>query len=359
MSLVAVLGAGSGGRSAVVELTHAGHRVRLWNRNPETLAVIRASGAITHTGVLGDGEVRPELVTTSLAEALAGVDVAVVCLPALAHTALFADLCEIDPLPPIVLNPGQTGGALHARAVFADRGRLLPPVAELSTLTYVARVGRDGLVNVTSRARVVRCGCLPGHQDAQKWALELFPGADPVADVMASSLANVNLVLHAPGAVLSAAWMEATGGNYRFYVDAMTPGVARVLEALDAERLAVGRAYDHELAPLVAEMAAIGTADARAAADGDVVGAIRNSPANARINAPDSYAHRYYREDLGYSLAAFAAFADRAAVAIPTAHALLALGRTAADVPPGYGLDAASLGIDTLTFEQLCRVVRG
>ena len=67
----------------------------------------------------------------------------------------------------------------------------------------------------------------------------LYPAAIPEGDVLATSLANVNLVLHTPGAILSAAWVEATGGDFRFYVDAMTPGVVRVIEALDRERRAV------------------------------------------------------------------------------------------------------------------------
>lgn len=358
MSQVAVLGAGAGGRSAVVELTRAGHRVRLWNRSPATLAPIQDRGAIAYTGVLGRGEAVPDLITTDLAEAIADAAAVIVCLPALAHAELFAELARLHLSVPMILNPGQTGGVLHARAVFASLGSTLPPTVEFSTLTYVARIGADGELSTTSRARVVRSGALPGHEVAQKWAVDLFPGAEPVRDVLASSLANVNLVLHAPGAVLSAAWVEATSGDFRFYVDAMTPGVARVIEALDAERLAVARAYGHTLVPLIAEMAAIGTADESAAAAGDVVAAITSSAANARIKAPDSYAHRYYREDLGYSLNAFVALARLARVPTPTAGALVALGSTAAAIPPGYGLDARALGIDSLTFDDLCTLVR-
>ena len=48
-------------------------------------------------------------------------------------------------------------------------------------------------------------------------------------DVLACDLANVNMVLHVPGAVLGAAWVEATRGDFTFYVQGMTPGVARVM----------------------------------------------------------------------------------------------------------------------------------
>ena len=78
MSRVAVLGAGAGGRSAVVELAQAGHDVRLWNRRPQTLAPVIAAGAVRHSGVLGEGEVRPAAVTTDLASAVDQVDAIVV-----------------------------------------------------------------------------------------------------------------------------------------------------------------------------------------------------------------------------------------------------------------------------------------
>ena len=80
-------------------------------------------------------------------------------------------------------------------------------------------------------------------------------------DVLACDLANVNMVLHAPGAVLAAAWVEATRGDFTFYVQGMTPGVARVMRALDDERRAVARAFGHDLPSLDAEMQAIGTVE--------------------------------------------------------------------------------------------------
>ena len=50
---VALLGAGAGGASAVVELTRAGHEVRWWARREETLDPFRAAGGVRHEGLLG------------------------------------------------------------------------------------------------------------------------------------------------------------------------------------------------------------------------------------------------------------------------------------------------------------------
>ena len=86
MTTVAILGAGAGGLSSAVELGRAGHEVRLWNRNEATIRPYEARGAVAYRGVLGEGSEKLSTVTSCLDEALAGADVVVVCLPALAGT---------------------------------------------------------------------------------------------------------------------------------------------------------------------------------------------------------------------------------------------------------------------------------
>lgn len=358
MSTVAVLGAGGGGLSATTELIQAGHDVRLWNRREATIAPYVGSGRVGFAGVLGTGTVEPSVLTTDLGVALDGADTVVVCLPSVAHSRLFADLATVGTRLPVVLNPGHTGGALHARAVFHRHGAVLPPLAEFSTLTYVARVQPDGAVLTTGRANTVRAACLPGGEEALDWGLRLFPGAEPVGDVLASSLANVNLILHPPGAVLGLAWVEATGGDFTFYVDGMTPGVARVMSRLDEERRSVAKAFGHELPALLREMAKIGTADAEAAATGDLRAAIRAGTANRSIKAPESTQHRYYREDLPFGLLPFIALADIAGEPVPTARALLTVGALAIGDADLSGLDRHALGLVGCDLEQLLRIVR-
>lgn len=351
---VAVLGAGAGGLAATVELTQRGHEVRLWNRNPARLEP-HADG-VRFRGVLGTGTVAPAGgLTSDLAAAITGVDVVVVCLPSAVHPRLFADLAELGCTAPIILNPGHTGGALHLRQVFREHARPAPPIAEFSTLTYVGRV-RDHEADITGRANQVRVGALPGGRAALDWATTLFPNAAPVADVLASSLSNVNLVLHPPGAMLGASWVEATGGNFTFYVDGMTPGVARVVEQLDRERLTVAQAFGHSLPSLVHEMAAVGTVDPADIGSGTAV-AIQGGAANRTIPAPDSLAHRYYREDFAFGLRPFVALAELAGVTASTASALLQLA--AVLVPEtADGLDAQRLGIEGITYQQLLASIR-
>jgi opine dehydrogenase len=361
MMRIAVLGAGAGGAAAVAELTQAGHEVSLWNRSAETLAPFERAGGVEYAGVIGSGLARPRLMTTDLRAALKDADAVVCTLPTFLHAAVARALADaaLSPDVPLVLNPGHTGGALEFRAVFKACGKPPPLVADFSTLTYVARKLEPQRVTVTGRAKQVRVAALRGGEAAVRAARELFPAACPVRDVLAVGLSNMNMVLHPPGAVLAAAWVEARSGDFTFYVDAMTPGVARVMKSLDDERRAVARAYGHELPNLIEEMQAIGTVEKSVSDTTDFARAIAGGEANRRIKAPPSLAHRYYLEDFGHGLLPFMAFAEIARVPVPTASALFTLAETLVGISyREHGRTAEAMGIEGLDRNELLSLVR-
>lgn len=360
MLKVAVLGAGAGGAAAVAELTQNGHQVRLWNRSAQTLAPLQEAGGVYYEGALGEGFVQPSVMSADLASVVEGADVILVCLPTFSHAAIAQELARLACPLPVVLNPGHTGGALEFRRAFLAVRAQLPPIAEFSTLTYVARKRSDRCTNVSGKAKTVKVAALPGGQAALALARVLFPCATPVDDVLATGLANVNMVLHCPGAVLGAAWVEATGGDFTFYVQGMTEGVARVLASLDAERRAVAAAFGHTLPGLVQEMQAIGTVPAQWADPQDVAGAVSAGEANRRIRAPDSFAHRYYLEDFGHGLLPFLEFAAVARVDTPVAASLYALARIATGTDfRANGRTAERMGFDATRLNSLQAIVRG
>lgn len=357
MASVAILGAGAGGAAAAVDLTSRGNRVALWNRSPQTLAPLVAAGGIHHEGVLGDGFTAIDRITASLPEALVGADVALICLPSLGFDSTADALVGAGAELPLILNPGHTAGALQMAERLAETK---PPIAALSTLTYVARKPEGDRVRVTGVARRVRAACLPGGESALDWACELYPAAVRERDVLAAGLANVNFVLHPPAAVLAAAWVEASGGDFAFYADATTPAVARLMAALDAERLAVAAAFGHRLEPLLEEMAMIGTVAGDAARAGDLRAAIAEGEANRTIAAPGALTHRYYTEDFGYGLLPFTVLAQIAGVATPLADALLRIADTFLDDGAvAAGLGRERLGLSGVGLEGLQARVRG
>lgn len=357
---VLVIGAGAGGMSAVAELAQAGHEVSLWNRSAETLAPIVAGGGVGYEGVLGKGRVAPRAVTSDIASAMANCEVAVVTLPTFSHAIVAQTLAKAGwgAERPVILNPGHTGGALefsHAYAAYAK----IPPVAEFNTLTYIARKYQPDVVTVTGRAKTFRVAMLPGGDAALEASCALFPGADQVRDVLYADLCNLNMVLHAPGAILASAWVEARAGDFTFYVDGMTPGVVRVMRELDDERRRVGKAFGHDLLSVVDEMKRVGSVDEKSDSN-DFVACISGGEANKKIKGPNALTHRYYKEDFGHGLVPFLAIAKIAQVDTPTASSLLQLGNMLCGVDfSENGRTAQAMGIEGLSKDALLRMVRG
>ena len=357
--IIAVLGGGNGGASAVVDLEQRGFQTRLWNRSAPTLDAYRKAGGIRYCGALGQGLIKPRMLTTALAEAVDGADIILVCLPTTAHAALAAALAALGTIKtPVVLNPGHTGGVLAFMEEFRRRGAQPPPTAELSTLTYVARKPEPGSVRTTAVAKHVWLAALPGSEPALTGAQALYPCAEQAADVLFSGLANVNMILHPPGAILGAAWVEARAGDFTFYVEGMPDGVGRALEALDRERLAVAAEYGHSLPDLFAEMQSVGTIEPGAERAGGLAAAIRGGLANAQIKAPDSLTHRYYHEDFWYGIRPFLVFADIAGVHVPVAESLMRLAQAlAGDVSGLEGRTAKAMGIAGMNKRELLQLL--
>lgn len=350
---IAVIGAGNGGLATAAELTLAGHAVALHARRAETLDALRKQG-FSYTGVLGEGQCCPALLINDLAKAVQGADGIVVALPTLAHASVARGLHAAGVRDvPVILNPGHTGGLFEVETVFHSLGGPVPPLAAFSTLAYVARKPAPDRVNVTGRARALRAACLPGGEPALALARALFPGAYDCGNVLACDLSNVNMIVHPPGAIAGLSWVESTGGDFTFYVEGLTPGVAAIMRALDNERIAIGAALGHDLPTVIGEMKAIGTVP-ETAADDDY-SAIAEGEANRRIKAPDSLSHRYYLEDFAHGLVPMLAYASIAGVEAPVARSLAHLARVAVGDRPDlpHERDSESMGLSDTTYEDL------
>jgi opine dehydrogenase len=107
-------------------------------------------------------------------------------------------------------------------------------------------------------------------------------------------------------------------------------------------------------------MALVGTAPPDLANAGDTAAAIRAGEANKSISAPDSLAHRYYREDFPYAVRPFRALARIAGEATPLADALATVaGALLGPDAITWGLDADGLGVAGLDRDEVLELVRG
>lgn len=359
---IAVLGAGNGGIAAAADLGVRGFRVALCNRSRERLEPFLRVGGVEMTGALGDATVPVDRITTDVAEVVRGADVVMLTVPAHAQ-AYYAEAMAscLDSSQLIVLNASNTGSALHVAHILKSRGAPPVVIAELNSLTYICRMASPTRVNITGSARTIRMGVLPVTAAAETLArfARCYPQVQLAASVLETSLMNLNAVLHPPGMLMNAGWIEHTAGQFYYYYEGTTPAVARVIEALDRERQAVAGAYEIETPSFLDFFYKAGYTSRRAWEARSTFEAMRDSVPNRYIKAPANLEGRYIQEDIGFGLVPFHAFARAAGIVVPITEGLIHLASVATGIDYfSVGLTAARLGIEGADRTAVERLVR-
>lgn len=353
---VAVLGAGNGGHAFAGDLALRGFPVRLYNKFPHEIVELQAAGGVRLEGAI-DGFGKLDLVTTDIAPVVSDADIILVVVPATAH-AFMAEACgpHLRDGQVIVLNPGRTGGALEFRQVLRDHGvEGHAVVSEAQTLLFACRISGPALVRVMSIKRQVPLAALPASDTPR--VLEalhpLYPQFVAARDVLETGLDNMGAVFHPGTVVLSVARIES-GVPFEFYRD-MTPGVVRLLEAIDEERLSVARAYD-----VNATSAAEWLERSYAGVSGTtLLDRLLGNPAYAGIAAPRSLDSRYILEDVPTGLVPIASLGRLAGVDVRVTAGLVDVcGALCRRDFWREGRDLHRLGVAGLTVAEAKALIR-
>lgn len=318
-----VLGAGHGGLAMAGHLAIMGFEVRLYNRSPERLEPIQLQGGIEVRGeVNGFGKIK--IATTDIQSAIEGADVLMVVTPAYAHEFM-AQVCAqyLSDGQIIVLNPGRTGGALEFDRILREKGvEAYVFLAETQTLIYASRVTEPGQVTIFRIKNSVPLATLPAYwvPDVLKVVGKAFPQFVPGDNVLKTSFNNIGAVFHPALTVLNAAWIEETQGDFEYYLEGASPSVARVLEAIDAERIAVAAALG-----IRAYTAREWLYLAYDAVGRSLHEAIHANTGYCGIKAPEEIYHRYITEDVPMSLVPIASIGEMLGIETLTIDSIIRL----------------------------------
>ncbi|MDH4179785.1 MAG: NAD/NADP octopine/nopaline dehydrogenase family protein, partial [Armatimonadota bacterium] len=312
-TVFAVLGAGHGGLAMAGYLALKGFEVRLFNRTPDRLEPIRRRGAIEL--IAHDGEEIPrgsgplKLATSDMKEAIGGADVIMVVVPATGHAWLAEEMApHIKDGQIIVLNPGRTGGALEVHHIFRQKSIQADVIiAEAQTFLYASRAVNPAQVQIFRVKNSVPVAAIPAYRtpDVIKALSPAFSQFIPGDNVIKTGMDNIGAVFHPAVTVLNSARIESTRGDFEYYVDGITPSVAKVLEEIDKERVAVGAAMGFRCI----------TAREWLYIAYDAVGqtlhdAIRANRGYYGITGPPHLHHRYITEDVPMSLVPIASIGE-------------------------------------------------
>jgi opine dehydrogenase len=294
--IVAVLGGGNGAHAAAADLALAGHRVRLWRRAETDLAAVRDAGGITLVAEERQGLARLERATTSLDDALDGAEVVVAPLPATTHDDLSQALAgRLTARQIVLLTPGTLGAYAVAREIARAGGTLPYAFAETGTLPYLARKTGPAAVAAPVRAANLPVGVFPASRTAAvvNRLAELYPALRPCADALDVALTNVGPVIHPPLVLLNAGAIDS--GRFDIHAAGTTASTRRLIDALDAERVAARRGWgypppDYEMSTYYDE--------SRAAEGLYGAGAKAKLVASGLWDEVVTFEHRYVTEDV-------------------------------------------------------------
>jgi len=357
-----VIGAGNGGKAMAAHLAIMGFKVTLYNRTPENVAAIQARGGITlesqdPAGPNGFG--RLVCVTSDMKVAIENCDIVMVVTPAYAHydiarkAAPYLQTGQI-----VVLNPGRTLGAIEFNRVLDEMGCANGvTVAEAQTFIYASRSDGPAQARIFRIKDAVPLAALPAT-DTPK-VLEKLASAYPQfidgGDVLQTGINNIGAIFHPTISIFNAGWIEATNGDFQFYLDGVTPTVARLMEVLDRERVTVAAAVG-----VRAVTAREWLKMAYNAGGENLYEAIHNQPGYRGISAPPTLSHRYLIEDIPMSLVPIASLGNHYGVSVRGMESIIRLACIAHRTDYWRrGRTLERLGIKHLSVSELTRYVTG
>lgn len=357
-----VIGAGNGGKAMAAHLAIMGFEVTLYNRTPENIAAIRARGGITlesqdPAGPNGFG--RLASVTSNMQEAIENGDIIMVVTPAYAHydiarkAASYLQAGQI-----VILNPGRTLGAIEFNRVLNEHGCTNGvTVAETQTFIYASRSDGPTQARIFRIKDAVPLAALPAtetHRVLNKLA-SAYPQFIDGGDVLQTGINNIGSIFHPTISIFNAGWIESANGEFQFYLDGVTPTVARLMEVLDRERVTVASAIG------VRAVTAREWLKMAYNADGENLHeAIHNQPGYRGIGAPPTLSHRYITEDIPMSLVPIASLGKRYGVSVRGIESIIRLTCIAHRTDYWQrGRTVKRLGIEHLSVSELTRYVTG
>ena len=358
---ITIVGTGNGAHAAAADLTTRNFVVTMYEL-PEfagNLEAIARRGGIEVIRSQSEEFVKIHNFTTDAATAFRSADCIMPVVPRFAHKAL-AEVCarHVRDGQAIILNPGSTGGLFEFMHVFRNQGvtaRL--HWAESASLPYGARLVELGKVKVLLDAKAIFFAAFPATETDTMFGQfrGMFPAAVKVKNILDTAMNNGNPVSHPAGAILNAGRIEFTKGNYLHYKEGITPAVARVMEDLDQERLAVIRAYGLSEISTAERLVMIGYTSSGK----DLYEQYQHSEVFAPMKAPSDLHNRFVTEDIAYGLVTWADLGRLAGVETPLMDAFVRIASSIHRIDyRKEGRTLKNLGLDGMGVQQLLSYVQ-
>ncbi len=346
---VVVVGGGGGGLTIAAEFSLAGASVTVADlpQFSTNLNAVGSAGGVEMTFRAGPSDtsapstfVPISAVSQDPASAVQDSEFVVVCVPSYGHRP-FAELL----VPHLrdgqtVLWVGEGGGAFTAVAEARKCGKEGVVHAETNSLPYGgAFITGPGRVGATRKRGGTVIAALPAGETARvaELAQTVWPWVTAGGSAWEALLLNFNAIDHVATMICNLGPIEGTG-TYKIWGAGGTPGVARVIEAVDREYLALrealGLTNQKGWEDYLVEQ---GMVAARGATTYDTIQASILAQVELPCG-PNALDHRFVAEDVPYALVLASSLGDEMNVATPVMDGLITIASVAS------GRDYWSLG---------------
>ncbi|SFM21385.1 NAD/NADP-dependent octopine/nopaline dehydrogenase family protein [Variovorax sp. OV329] len=238
---VGILGAGAVGFGTAAFLAEKGHEPLIWSPSGDRTARFAQGARLVASGAIhGQFEVG---VAESCHDAVCNAEMVLLALPGYAHRAtLEAAAPHIRAGQPVIISSHMSFGALYLERLLEERGVRAPVIAWGTTLVTGSQPSSTEVKVVSVRGRI-DLAAVPAASVGEALALctRLFGDRFVAREgLLAIALSNLNPQNHLAIAMMNLTRMER--GETWSQSENVTPAVGRLIEALDAERLAIARA---------------------------------------------------------------------------------------------------------------------
>ena len=304
---ITVVGGGNGAFAVAADLALNGHEVSLLESPAfaEGIEKVRSIGGIELESLPSSGRANGFAkladISTCPEKALADAELVFVVVPAYAQKYM-AEFCapHLNNKQTICLMPGNLHGSVEFMQTLRRCGNnAVEAVAEIECLIYTA-TRSESKVSIRGFKQGLGMAVFPARcADAAEKVRSVYPTLKLRKNVLATGVSNPNVLLHVPMVLLNFTNVERGLDVLSFHA-AFTPGVARLVEAMDTERM---RLAERGLADIVTTGEMVRSWYSGQGARGTTVYDIMSTnPLYAASKLPKKLDHRYFTEDVPYGI---------------------------------------------------------
>jgi opine dehydrogenase len=356
---IAVLGGGNGAHAMAADLTLKGYEVNICEAPElrEAFSTTLERQAIDLIDAWGERHTVKLRATTNFAEALRGASYIMMVVPAIGAKSFFNSIVPyLEDGQTIIKWSGNFSALLFAN-ILKEKGIKKDIIlAEAHTLPWGCRLVAPGTVQIMVWAVKLLFATLPAKNinriiDDVKNMYPVVAGEN----VLATSLNNLNPIVHPVGSVMNAGWIDSAGKDFYLYRDGTTLSISRGIKAVFEEVSKVATDVGATMLEYPEEdfwqKSTIMSTYFRAAFDKE--GAV------TKISGPSSVKSRYITEDVPYGLVPIAKLARKFNVSTPTIDSVIQFASVINQA--NYyqeGISLEELGIAKLSKKELAKVLR-